>query len=240
MTVSPAACVPMMILFYAHHPVLCSQLWTLGHLWPIMYTPSCAHHVDHLAHLVPDVPYTCCRQAVLTLDDLHQIATFTFKRWWRPLTKCGMSESIDQSVNYINLRYFHHLLLFPPLGTNARPEKPAKIHSSDTVLLGTKHFIIIWKESNGGASRQYLLHLHMTLLDGKLLMGETKYLIRANGEYFGGLLAIVYINKTLNDTRYLFGRKGIFCWYILLILSVSSSVFQVPTPLWLIMNIWLF
>jgi len=121
-----------------------------------------------------------------------------------------MSEAIDQSVNYINLRYFHHLLLFPPLGTNARPEKPAKIHSSDTVLLGTKHFIIIWKESNGGATRQYLLHLHMTLLDGKLLMGETKYLIRSNGEYLGGLLVIVYINKTLNDTKYLFGRKRVF------------------------------
>ena len=97
-----------------------------------------------------------------------------------------MSEAIDQSVNYINLRYFHHLLLFPPLGTNARPEKPAKIHSSDTVLLGTKYFIIIWKESNGGASRQYLLHLHMTLLDGKLLMGEPKYLIGGEGGVFAG------------------------------------------------------
>ena len=65
MTVSPADCVPMMILFYAHHPVLCPQLWTPRHLLPIMYTPSCAHHVDHLAHLVPDVPHTCCLQAVL-------------------------------------------------------------------------------------------------------------------------------------------------------------------------------
>ena len=121
-----------------------------------------------------------------------------------------MSGPIDQSGNYINPRLFP---LFPLLGTNAWREKLAKIPlcpaSMDQVPV--QYFIIIWKESNRRASRQYLLHLHMTLLDGKLLMGETKYLIRANGEYFGGLLAIVYINKTLNDTRYLFGRKGIFC-----------------------------
>ena len=41
------------------------------------------------------------------------------------------------------------------------------------------------KKATRGASRQYLLHLHMTLLDGKLLMGETKYLIGGERGVFG-------------------------------------------------------
>ena len=95
-----------------------------------------------------------------------------------------MSGPIDQSGNYINPRLFP---LFPPLGTNARREKLAKIPlcpaSMDQVTV--QYFIIIWKESNRRASRQYLLHLHMTLLDGKLLMGETKYLIGGERGVFG-------------------------------------------------------
>ena len=92
-----------------------------------------------------------------------------------------MSGAIDQSGNYINQRL---LLLFPPLGTNARLEKLAKIHLCSATMdqVPIQYFIIIWKESNRGASRQYLLHLHMTLLDGKLLMGETKYLIGGEKE----------------------------------------------------------
>ena len=169
-----------------HDPILCPPP---SFMFTIMdTTPSLANYVHTILcspcrSSCPSSPWCSLHMLPGSLDVLHQIATFPIKRWWRSLTKCGMSEAIDQSVNYINLRYFHHLLLFPPLGTNARPEKPAKIHSSDTVLLGTKHFIIIWKESNGGATRQYLLHLHMTLLDGKLLMGEAKYLIRANGDF---------------------------------------------------------
>ena len=143
-------------------PILCSPPSFMSTI--MNTTPSFANYVHTILcspcrSSCPSSPW--CSSHMLpsgSFDVLHQIATFTFKRWWRPLTKCGMSEAIDQSVNYINLRYFHHLLLFPPLGTNARPEKPAKIHSSDTVLLGTKHFIIIWKESNRGASRHSIYY----------------------------------------------------------------------------------